>query len=136
DRPSVLFLCVHNAGRSQMAAGFMRRLAGDTVDVRSGGSEPAEQINPAVVEAMREVGIDIASQVPQRFGEEDVREADVVITMGCGDSCPIIPGRRYEDWDLPDPSGRTLEEIRPIRDQIEHRVVSLVAELAPGRHLP
>ena len=127
--PSVLFLCVHNAGRSQMAAGFMRQLAGDRIDVFSGGSEPAEQINGAAVAAMAEKGIDIGAEVPQPWADEIVRAADVIVTMGCGDACPVYPGKRYVDWELDDPAGRSLEEVRPIRDEIERRVRGLMAEL-------
>lgn len=127
--PSVLFLCVHNAGRSQMAAGWMRHLAGDAVDVYSGGSEPAESINQAAVEAMAEVGIDIAQELPQPWSDEVVRAADVVVTMGCGDACPVFPGKRYLDWELDDPAGRPLDEVRRIRDDIEHRVRGLLEDL-------
>jgi arsenate reductase len=127
--PSVLFLCVHNAGRSQMAAGWTRRLAGDRVAVYSGGSEPAETVNRAAVAAMAEVGIDIASARPRRWSEADVRRADVVVTMGCGDECPYVPGTRYLDWDLEDPAGRPVEDVRPVRDEIERRVRGLLAEL-------
>ena len=127
--PSVLFLCVHNAGRSQMAAGWMRHLAGDDVDVFSGGSEPAEQVNKAAVAAMAEVGVDISGEIPQPWADEIVRAADVVITMGCGDACPVFPGKRYLDWEIDDPSGKTVEEVRPIRDDIEQRVRALMAEL-------
>jgi protein-tyrosine-phosphatase len=133
--PSVLFLCVHNAGRSQMAAGWMRHLAGDRIDVFSGGSEPAEGLNKAAVEAMAEKGIDIGGELPQPWADEIVRAADVIVTMGCGDSCPVYPGKRYLDWELEDPSGKTLEEVRPIRDEIERRVRTLMSELGvePGR---
>jgi protein-tyrosine-phosphatase len=127
--PSVLFLCVHNAGRSQMAAGFMRALAGATVDVFSGGSEPAESVNRAAVEAMAEKGIDISGEIPQPWADEIIRAADVVVTMGCGDACPIFPGKRYVDWEVGDPAGKTLEEVRPIRDDLEQRVLGLMAEL-------
>jgi protein-tyrosine-phosphatase len=127
--PSVLFLCVHNAGRSQMAAGWMRRLAGDQVDVFSGGSEPAGEINQAAVASMAEVGIDISDQLPQPWADEVVRAADVIVTMGCGDACPVYPGKRYLDWELDDPAGKPLEEVRPIRDEIERRVRGLLAEL-------
>jgi protein-tyrosine-phosphatase len=125
----VLFLCVHNAGRSQMAAGFMRHLAGDRVDVFSGGSEPADRLNQAAVDAMREKGIDISRELPQPWADEVVRAADVIVTMGCGDACPVYPGKRYVDWELDDPAGRTVEEVRPIRDDIERRVRALMAEL-------
>lgn len=127
--PSVLFLCVHNAGRSQMAAGWMRHLAGDDVDVYSGGSEPADQVNQAVVAAMAEKGIDISGEIPQPWADEIVRAADVIVTMGCGDACPVFPGKRYLDWEVEDPSGKTVEEVRPIRDDLEQRVRSLMAEL-------
>jgi len=127
--PSVLFLCVHNAGRSQMAAGWLRHLAGDRVHVFSGGSEPAEAVNPAAIDAMAEVGIDIATQHPKRWTEEIVRAADVVVTMGCGDACPIFPGKRYEDWELPDPAGRGVDAVRPIRDEIRRRVEVLIGSL-------
>lgn len=129
DAPTVLFVCVHNAGRSQMAAGWLRHLAGHKVNVRSGGSAPAEQINPVAVEAMREVGIDIADNAPQLWTAETLEAADVVVTMGCGDSCPVVPGRRYLDWELDDPAGRPLEDVREIRDEIERRVRGLLAEL-------
>jgi protein-tyrosine-phosphatase len=127
--PSVLFLCVHNAGRSQMAAGFMRHLAGDRVDVFSGGSEPAASVNQAAVAAMAEKGIDIGGELPQPWADEIVRAADVIVTMGCGDACPVYPGKRYVDWELDDPAGKPLEAVRPIRDDIEGRVRSLIAEL-------
>lgn len=126
--PSVLFLCVHNAGRSQMAAAFMRHLAGERIAVASGGSEPAESLDPAVVAAMAERGIDISAASPRRWTREVVEAADVVVTMGCGDTCPYVPGKRYVDWELDDPSGRSLDEVRPIRDEIERRV----RELMPG----
>lgn len=129
DHPHVLFLCVHNAGRSQMAAGWMRHLAGDAVEVFSGGSAPADGVNPMAVAAMAEVGIDISSATPVRWTDDGIRAADVVVTMGCGDTCPFFPGTRYLDWELDDPSGRPLEEVRPIRDQIEHLVRTLLAEL-------
>ena len=131
-KPSVLFLCVHNAGRSQMAAGFMRQLGGDRVDVFSGGSEPAASLNQAVVAAMAEKGIDIGREFPQPWTDEVVRAVDVIVTMGCGDACPVYPGKRYVDWELDDPAGRSLEEVRPIRDEVERRVRSLLAELVPG----
>lgn len=127
--PTVLFVCVHNAGRSQMAAGFLRALAGDRVEVLSAGSEPKDQLNPIAVDAMAEVGIDIAGSTPKILTTEAVKDSDVVITMGCGDTCPIFPGKRYEDWDLTDPAGRPIEEVRPIRDEIERRVQGLLAEL-------
>lgn len=125
--PSILFVCVHNAGRSQMAAGFAAALGGGRVEVLSAGSEPADRINPAAVAAMAEVGIDIAAKQPRVLAVDDVRRSDVVITMGCGDSCPIFPGKRYEDWDLPDPAGRPVEEVRSIRDDIRDRVIALLA---------
>lgn len=127
--PSVLFVCVHNAGRSQMAAGWLRHLAGDKVTVYSGGSEPAETVNPAAVAAMAEFGIDIGDHVPRLFTIESVRAADVVVTMGCGDTCPIFPGKRYEDWPLDDPAGQGVDAVRPIRDEIRQRVENLLVEL-------
>ena len=127
--PSVLFLCVHNAGRSQMAAGWMRHLAGDQVEVFSGGSEPAEAVNAAAVAAMAEKGIDISGQIPQSWADEIVRAADVIVTMGCGDACPVYPGKRYVDWELDDPAGKSVEDIRPIRDDLEQRVRVLMSEL-------
>lgn len=127
--PSVLFLCVHNAGRSQMAAGFMRHLGGANVDVFSGGSEPATHLNEAAVAAMAEKGIDISRELPQPWADEIVRAADVVVTMGCGDACPVYPGKRYVDWELDDPAGKPVEEVRPIRDEIERRVRVLLGEL-------
>lgn len=129
ERPVVVFLCVHNAGRSQMAAGWMRHLAGDRVEVAAGGSDPAAEVNPAAVAAMAEVGIDIAGERPARWTEETLRRADVIVTMGCGDQCPVYPGKRYLDWELPDPAGRPLEEVRPIRDEIGRRVRELLLEL-------
>ncbi len=129
DRPAVLFLCVHNAGRSQMAAGWLRHLAGDAVDVYSGGSEPAGSVNPVAVAAMAEVDIDIAAELPRPWTDEVVRAADVVITMGCGDVCPVYPGKRYEDWELTDPAGRPIEVVRRVRDDIEQRVRTLMASL-------
>ncbi|MDN4597921.1 arsenate reductase ArsC [Leifsonia virtsii] len=129
--PTVLFVCVHNAGRSQMAAGFLRELSGGRVEVLSAGSEPKDSLNPVAVQAMAEVGIDIAGNTPKVLTTEAVKDSDVVITMGCGDTCPIFPGKRYEDWDLTDPAGRPIEEVRPIRDEIERRVRTLLAELAP-----
>ena len=128
-QPSVLFMCVHNAGRSQMAAAFARRLAAGRIAVFSGGSEPAAALNQAVVAAMAERGIDISAEVPRRWVDDDVRAADVVVTMGCGDTCPFYPGRRYVDWELDDPAGRSIDEVRPIRDEIERRVQELVGEL-------
>ena len=127
--PGVLFLCVHNAGRSQMGAGFMRSLGADRVRVFSGGSEPASKVNPSAVEAMREVGINIADYVPQKWSMEMLHEVDVVVTMGCGDTCPYIPGKRYVDWPLDDPAGQGVESVRPIRDQIKSLVESLLTEL-------
>ncbi|MDP4333119.1 arsenate reductase ArsC [Curtobacterium sp. A7_M15] len=129
DRPTVLFVCVHNAGRSQMAAGYLQHLAGDRVRVLSAGSEPADRINPVAVAAMAEDGIDIAAAVPAVLETDTVRESDVVITMGCGDACPVFPGKRYEDWALDDPAGQPLEGVRPIRDAIRARVEELVAGL-------
>ncbi|MBN9607082.1 MAG: arsenate reductase ArsC [Actinomycetales bacterium] len=129
--PTVLFVCVHNAGRSQMAAGWLRELAGDRVRVLSAGSEPADRLNPMAVQAMAEVGVDIAGHTPEILRTEAVRESDVVITMGCGDTCPVFPGKRYEDWELTDPAGRPIEEVRPIRDDIRARVEALIAEILP-----
>jgi len=128
-KPSVLFVCVHNAGRSQMAAGFLREIAGDRVEVRSAGSMPADQINPIAVDAMAELGIDITAEAPKVLTTEAVQASDVVITMGCGDACPIFPGKRYEDWTLDDPAGQGIEAVRPIRDDIRERIERLVAEL-------
>lgn len=128
--PSVLFVCVHNAGRSQMAAAFTRHLSGGAVEVRSAGSAPADQVNPAAVEAMAEVGIDITDQVPKVLTTDAVQASDVVVTMGCGDSCPIFPGKRYEDWVLDDPAGKGVESVRPIRDEIKRRVEAMLRELA------
>ena len=128
-RPSVLFVCVHNAGRSQMAAAFLTHLAGDRVEVRSAGSAPAGTVNAAVVEAMNEVGIDISAETPKILTTEAVRASDVVITMGCGDTCPVFPGKRYLDWQLDDPAGQGVDAVRPIRDDIEHRVRALVNDL-------
>ncbi|WP_166998863.1 arsenate reductase ArsC [Paramicrobacterium fandaimingii] len=127
--PSALFVCVHNAGRSQMAAGFLRALAGDAVEVRSAGSMPGDQINPIAVEAMAEVGIDITAEQPKFLTTEAVRDSDVVITMGCGDACPVFPGKRYEDWELDDPAGQGIEAVRPIRDEIRSRVLTLIRQL-------
>ena len=127
--PSVLFVCVHNAGRSQMAAGFLRDIAGDRIEVRSAGSLPAAQINPTAVEAMSEVGIDITAEQPKVLTTEAVQASDVVITMGCGDACPIFPGKRYEDWQLDDPAGQGIDAVRPIRDEIRSRIEQLVSEL-------
>jgi protein-tyrosine-phosphatase len=128
-RPNVVFLCVHNAGRSQMAAGFLRHLGGDRVNVFSGGSEPSASVNPVAVAAMAERGIDIGAYQPQRWSDADIRAADVVVTMGCGDTCPYYPGKRYLDWALDDPAGRPIEAVRPIRDEIERRVRGLMADL-------
>lgn len=129
DTPTVLFLCVHNAGRSQMAAGWMRHLAGDRVTVLSAGSNPGEHIHPVAAEAMAEVGIDIAGEHPRTWDGEMLDATDVVVTMGCGDACPVVPGTRYLDWELEDPAGQPLEAVRPIRDDIEHRVRGLMEEL-------
>jgi protein-tyrosine-phosphatase len=129
ETPSVLFVCVHNAGRSQMAAGFTEALGGGRVRVLSGGSEPGSAINPTAVAAMAEVGIDIAGRQPRAMQVDDVRASDVVITMGCGDACPVFPGKRYEDWELTDPAGLPLEQVRPIRDEIESRVRALLSGL-------
>jgi len=130
--PAVLFVCVHNAGRSQMAAGFLREIAGDRIEVRSAGSLPAEQINPVAVAAMAELGIDIAAEQPKVLTTEAVQDSDVVITMGCGDECPFFPGKRYEDWTLDDPAGQGIEAVRPIRDEIRRRIQQLVGELLPA----
>jgi len=132
DTPTVLFVCVHNAGRSQMAAGYLRALGGDAVEVLSAGSAPKETINPVAVEAMAEEGIDIAGHTPQVLTVDAVKESDVVITMGCGDACPIFPGKRYEDWELDDPAGQGIEAVRPIRDEIRARVEQLLSELVPA----
>jgi arsenate reductase len=132
DKPTVLFVCVHNAGRSQMAAGWLQHLAGDRVEVLSAGSAPADTINPTAVEAMAEVGIDITSAQPKILTDGAVRGSDVVITMGCGDACPFYPGKRYEDWKLDDPAGQGIDAVRPIRDEIRSRVESLIAEIAPA----
>ena len=133
-KPSVLFVCVHNAGRSQMAAGFLTHLAGDRVTVRSAGSTPADSVNPAVVEVMNEVGIDLSAETPKVLTNEAALASDVIITMGCGDACPVFPGKRYEEWTLPDPAGWTPEGVRPVRDEIEARVLNLLAELGvPAR---
>ncbi|MET7772724.1 arsenate reductase ArsC [Nocardia sp. NPDC005366] len=133
DKPSVLFVCVHNAGRSQMAAGFLAHLAGDAIEVRSAGSAPADSVNPAAVEAMAELGIDISDQSPKILTFDAVESSDVVITMGCGDTCPVFPGVSYRDWVLEDPAGKGVESVRPIRDEIESRVQDLIAELLPAR---
>ena len=132
DKPSVLFVCVHNAGRSQMAAGLLDLRAKGTVHVRSAGSAPADSINPAVVEAMAEIGIDLTREFPKPLTDDVVRAADVVVTMGCGDACPIYPGKRYVDWELMDPAGKSLHEVRAIRDEIDRRVQALLAELVPS----
>jgi protein-tyrosine-phosphatase len=129
DKPSVLFVCVHNAGRSQMAAAYLTHLSAGAVEVRSAGSAPADQVNPAAVEAMAEEGIDMSAEVPKVLTTDAVRGSDVVITMGCGDTCPIFPGKRYEDWELADPAGKGVESVRPIRDEIRTRVVALLGEL-------
>ncbi|MET4781213.1 arsenate reductase ArsC [Glaciihabitans sp. UYNi722] len=131
SRPIVLFVCVHNAGRSQMAAGYMAALSGGAVEVRSGGSEPGNEINPIAIQAMAEEGIDISQGVPQLMTTEQVRRSDVVITMGCGDACPIFPGKRYEDWELSDPAGKDIDEVRRIRDDIKARIEALLAEILP-----
>ncbi|WP_313675129.1 arsenate reductase ArsC [Mycolicibacterium sp.] len=131
-KPSVLFVCIHNAGRSQMAAGFLAALAGDAIEVRSAGSAPADAVNPAAVQAMAEVGIDISTQNPKILTTEAVEASDVVITMGCGDTCPFFPGKSYRDWVLDDPAGKGVESVRPIRDQIKVRIEDLVAELLPN----
>ncbi|WP_306318491.1 MULTISPECIES: arsenate reductase ArsC [unclassified Streptomyces] len=131
EKPSVLFVCVHNAGRSQMAAAWLTQLAGDRVEVRSAGSDPGEEVNPAAVEAMAEVGIDISAEAPKILTVDAVRESDVCITMGCGDTCPVFPGKRYLDWELEDPAGQGVESVRPIRDEIKVLVEGLIAEIAP-----
>ena len=132
NKPTVLFVCVHNAGRSQMAAGFMRELAGERVEVLSAGSAPKDSINPIAIEAMKEIGIDISDQQPKILTTEAVFESDAVITMGCGDACPIFPGKRYEDWVLEDPAGQDLEFVRTVRDDIKGRVEALLAEILPA----
>ena len=136
DKPAVLFVCVHNAGRSQMAAGWLSSLGAGRVDVLSAGSQPAEQINPVAVEAMAEVGIDITAEQPKILTVDAVRESDVVITMGCGDTCPIFPGKRYEDWELEDPAGQGIETVRRVRDEIRDRVEALLGELLPSHATP
>jgi arsenate reductase len=128
-KPAVLFLCTHNAGRSQMAMGFFKHLAGEQASVYSGGSEPARAVNPAAIAAMAEKGIDITTEQPKRWTLDMLEAADVVITMGCGDSCPVLPGRRYEEWALPDPAGLTVDDVRPIRDAIEGRVLLLLEQI-------
>ena len=133
DKPAVLFVCVHNAGRSQMAAAFLDQLSQGAVEVRSAGSEPAEQVNPAAVAAMAEVGIDLTTAKPKILTTNAVKASDVVITMGCGDTCPFYPGKRYEDWELEDPAGKGVAAVRPIRDEIERRIRTLLGELLPGR---
>jgi len=129
SRPSVLFVCVHNAGRSQMAAGFLTHLAGDAVEVRSAGTAPADEVNPAVVEAMREVGVDLSAETPKVLTADAVRTSDYVVTMGCGDECPFFPGRTYLDWVLDDPAGHGVEAVRPIRDEVRRRVEGLLEQL-------
>jgi arsenate reductase len=131
DKPSVLFVCVHNAGRSQMAQGWLRHLAGDRVEVRSAGSAPVDRINPVAVEAMAEVGIDITAEHPKILTVDAVHDSDVVITMGCGDTCPVFPGKRYEDWNLTDPAGQGIDVVREVRNQIRDRVTALLANLLP-----
>jgi arsenate reductase len=133
DKPSVLFVCVHNAGRSQMAAGYLKHLAGGKIEVRSAGSEPADKINPVAIQAMAEEGIDIAAAQPKILTNEAVKASDVVITMGCGDTCPYYPGKRYEDWNLDDPAGQDLNHVRPIRDEIRRRIERLISDLQPIR---
>ena len=133
DRPEVLFVCVHNAGRSQMAAGLVDKLSQGRIQVRSAGSEPADRLNPGVVAAMAEVGVDLEREFPKPLTDAAVRAADVVVTMGCGDACPMYPGKRYEDWDLEDPAGKDLDTIRRIRDEIAARVTALIQEVAPPR---
>jgi arsenate reductase len=132
DKPSVLFVCIHNAGRSQMAAAYLTHLAGDRVEVRSAGSAPGNAVNPAAVAAMLEEGIDMSAEIPKVLTDEAVRASDVVITMGCGDTCPIYPGKRYEDWALEDPAGQGVEAVRPIRDEIRRRIEVLISEIAPA----
>ena len=132
DKPTILFVCVHNAGRSQMAAGYAQALGGDRVEVLSAGSAPKDQINPIAIQAMAEDGIDIAGNQPKILTTDAVRDSDAVITMGCGDACPIFPGKRYEDWELTDPAGRGIEDVRPIRDDIKGRIQALLAEIAPA----
>ena len=129
-KPSILFLCVHNAGRSQMAAAFARQIGGDRIIVYSAGSDPGDRLNPAVVSVMAEKGMDISNETPKKLTDEMGRIADVIVTMGCGDECPVYTGKRYVDWDLTDPAGRTVQEVRPIRDEIEARVAGLIAEFA------
>ncbi len=133
DKPSVLFVCVHNAGRSQMAAALLSHLSQGAIEVRSAGSEPADKVNPAAVAAMAELGIDIAAEKPKILTDQAVQDSDVVVTMGCGDTCPFYPGKRYEDWKLDDPAGKGVESVRPIRDDIKGRVEALIADLLPAR---
>ena len=132
QKPSVLFVCVHNAGRSQMAAAFLTTLSNGAIEVRSAGSQPADKVNPAAVEAMAELGIDMSAEIPKVLTTEAVKESDVVITMGCGDTCPIFPGKRYEDWELEDPAGQGVDSVRPIRDDIKARIEDLIASLTPA----
>jgi len=132
-KPSVLFVCVHNAGRSQMAAAFLTSLSDGAIEVRSAGSQPAEKVNPAAVQAMAEVGIDMSAEIPKILTTEAVQDSDVVITMGCGDECPYFPGKRYEDWVLEDPAGKGVDSVRPIRDEIKGRVEALIASLIPAQ---
>ena len=132
DKPSVLYVCIHNAGRSQMAAAYTRHLSGGAVEVRSAGSEPADRVNPSAVAAMAEVGIDITAETPKILSTDAVKASDVVITMGCGDTCPIFPGKRYEDWELTDPASQPVEVVREVRDDIKSRVEALLAEIAPA----
>ncbi len=136
QKPSVLFVCVHNAGRSQMAAAYLTALSGGAIEVRSAGSEPAASVNPAAVAAMAEEGIDLSGEIPEVLSTDAVRESDVVITMGCGDTCPIFPGKRYEDWELEDPAGQGVEAVRPIRDDIKSRVQALISDLLPAPEIP
>ena len=131
SKATVLFVCVHNAGRSQMAAGFLQNMGGDRIEVLSAGSEPVDAVNPVAVQAMKEIGIDVSKERPKLLQVTAVKRADVVITMGCGDACPIFPGKRYEDWELDDPAGKTLEQVRQIRDEIGRRVERLIAQLTP-----
>jgi arsenate reductase len=134
QKPSVLFVCVHNAGRSQMAAAFLTSLSGGEIEVRSAGSQPADKVNPAAVEAMSELGIDMSAEIPKVLTTEAVKDSDVVITMGCGDECPYFPGKRYEDWVLEDPAGQGVDAVRPIRDEIRTRIEGLITELLPAEH--
>jgi arsenate reductase (thioredoxin) len=132
-KPSVLFVCVHNAGRSQMAAAYLTALSEGRIEVRSAGSAPADKVNPAAVEAMQEEGIDMSAEIPKVLTTEAVKESDVVITMGCGDTCPVFPGKRYEDWELADPAGKGVDSVRPIRDEIKGRIEALIADLLPAK---